>query len=247
MPAACAARQARISPSPCCMPQSPIGARASGSATGSPTIVVRVLRLDTSTRMRWRSVMRRGRGGWPEGLLGIGAAVGIFEEGTGTRRRASVAGLDAGHGFHGHVPSPALTRLIAQSLMGRQGSGRPGSYVDGTALPGGRRLLPERGAHRWTNGTRTERRGRSAPTGANTEAKPQGGEREAKRRQQLEEALDARAGGHVSGLRSCRRDPAASQRPRQAPASRQLSPLAAIWPADSEANGYQRVPATGND
>ena len=45
MPAACAARQARISPSPCCMPQSPIGASASGSDAGSPRMVVAVLRV----------------------------------------------------------------------------------------------------------------------------------------------------------------------------------------------------------
>ena len=44
MPAACAARQAMISPSPCIMPPSPIGPSASGTGTGSPRMVVAVLR-----------------------------------------------------------------------------------------------------------------------------------------------------------------------------------------------------------
>ena len=58
MPAACAARQARISPSPCCMPHSPIGASASGNDTLSPMIVVVRSRCETSTSTRCRSAMR---------------------------------------------------------------------------------------------------------------------------------------------------------------------------------------------
>ena len=65
-PAAWAARHAKISPSPCCMPHMPIGANASGSETGSPRIVVCMLRDETSTRMRWRSLMasRSARFAW---------------------------------------------------------------------------------------------------------------------------------------------------------------------------------------
>jgi hypothetical protein len=58
IPAACAARQAKISPSRCSMPQSPTGASANGSETGSPRILERVLRLATSIKTRWRNLMR---------------------------------------------------------------------------------------------------------------------------------------------------------------------------------------------
>ena len=55
MPALCAARQARISPSACCMPASPVGASASGIDSCSPSTVVAMLRRETSTSTRWRS------------------------------------------------------------------------------------------------------------------------------------------------------------------------------------------------
>ena len=54
-----AARAARISPSACCMPVSPVGAIATGIATGWPIIVVAVLRPSMFTATRWRSFRRR--------------------------------------------------------------------------------------------------------------------------------------------------------------------------------------------
>ncbi len=45
----------RISPSACCMPNRPTGARATGILTGVPAIVVAVLRLSMFTATRWRS------------------------------------------------------------------------------------------------------------------------------------------------------------------------------------------------
>ncbi len=50
-----AARAARISPSACCMPVRPVGASATGMRTGTPTIVVAVLRFSRLTATRWRS------------------------------------------------------------------------------------------------------------------------------------------------------------------------------------------------
>ena len=102
MPAFCAARQASISPSPYCMPQSPIGASASGSDAGSPRIVVLLLRLSTSTRIALAQLdaLQIGAIG-AQRLLCIGAAIGIFEE----RARHLAAGslpqvFDAGPGLH---------------------------------------------------------------------------------------------------------------------------------------------------
>ena len=103
MPAACAARQARISPSPCCMPHSPIGASASGSDAGSPRIVVLVLRSATSTQdaLAQLDALEIGAIG-AQRLFGIGAGLGIIDE----RARHLAVGdlpqvLDTGHGFHG--------------------------------------------------------------------------------------------------------------------------------------------------
>ena len=59
MPALCAARQAKISPSAYCMPAKPVGASASGIASSSPSTVVLRLRCDTSTSTRWRSLIAR--------------------------------------------------------------------------------------------------------------------------------------------------------------------------------------------
>jgi len=58
MPSRCAARAARISPSACCMPVSPVGAIATGILTSMPTILVAVLRLSMFTATRWRSLIR---------------------------------------------------------------------------------------------------------------------------------------------------------------------------------------------
>jgi hypothetical protein len=58
MPNFSAARAARISPSACCIPVSPVGAIATGICTGMPTIVVASERLSMSTATRWRSLMR---------------------------------------------------------------------------------------------------------------------------------------------------------------------------------------------
>ena len=58
MPAAAAARAARISPSACCMPVRPTGARASGMLTGWPTMVLASVRLEKSMPTRWRRWMR---------------------------------------------------------------------------------------------------------------------------------------------------------------------------------------------
>src|SRR5262245_47203674 len=95
MPAACAARHARISPSPCCMPQSPIGASASGSETFSPMMVVVWPRLGRLDAFGVFTVGAQRR-------LRIGAGLGVVEEGS----RHLAAGrlpqvIDAGHGAHG--------------------------------------------------------------------------------------------------------------------------------------------------
>ena len=57
MPNFSAARAARISPSACCMPVSPVGAIATGITVSTPTIFVRSVRLSMSTATRWRSLM----------------------------------------------------------------------------------------------------------------------------------------------------------------------------------------------
>ena len=120
MPAACAARQARISPSPCCMPHSPIGASASGSDAGSPRIVVLVLRAGDVAQdaLAQFDALEIGAVG-AQRLLGIGAGFGIIDE---RARHLAVRGLpqvlDAGHGFHAAFPGTLAqlsTRLIAQS------------------------------------------------------------------------------------------------------------------------------------
>ncbi len=81
MPASLAARAARISPSPCCMPNRPTGARMNGDDNFWPTTVVARLRAETSTRMRWRSLMRFQVGAvGAQRLLVVGAAVGVIEE-----------------------------------------------------------------------------------------------------------------------------------------------------------------------
>jgi hypothetical protein len=59
MPNFSAARAARISPSACCMPVSPVGAIATGIRTGVPAIVVASVRLSMSTATRWRSLIER--------------------------------------------------------------------------------------------------------------------------------------------------------------------------------------------
>jgi hypothetical protein len=48
---------ARISPSACCMPSMPIGARATGMATSMPIILVFSERFSMSTATRWRSLI----------------------------------------------------------------------------------------------------------------------------------------------------------------------------------------------
>ena len=102
MPAACAARQARISPSPCCSPPMPIGASASGSETGSPRIVVPVSRCDTSTSTRWRSLIALQVGAvGAQRLLRIGARLGIAEEGARHPAPGDLPKVfDAGHPLH---------------------------------------------------------------------------------------------------------------------------------------------------
>ncbi len=57
-PNASAACAARISPSACCIPVRPTGARATGIATSSPIIVDLVERPAMSTATRWRSRSR---------------------------------------------------------------------------------------------------------------------------------------------------------------------------------------------
>ena len=57
-PKASAACAARISPSACCMPVRPVGARATGIRTSALAIVVAVLRPSMFTATRWRSLMR---------------------------------------------------------------------------------------------------------------------------------------------------------------------------------------------
>ena len=57
-PAASAACAARISPSACCIPVRPTGARATGIATSRPAIVVATDRPVISTATRWRRRIR---------------------------------------------------------------------------------------------------------------------------------------------------------------------------------------------
>ncbi|MNT76321.1 hypothetical protein D3C72_2153110 [compost metagenome] len=56
-PNSSAAFAARISPSACCMPVSPVGASATGILTVSPIIVVSSERPLMSTSTRWRSLI----------------------------------------------------------------------------------------------------------------------------------------------------------------------------------------------
>ena len=57
MPNFSAALAARISPSACCMPVSPVGAMATGIAASTPTIRLAVLRFSMLTATRWRSLI----------------------------------------------------------------------------------------------------------------------------------------------------------------------------------------------
>ena len=52
-----AARAARISPSACCMPVSPVGASATGIVTFSPIIVFSSERFSMLTATRWRNLI----------------------------------------------------------------------------------------------------------------------------------------------------------------------------------------------
>ena len=52
-----AARAARISPSACCMPVSPVGASATGMAASMPIIFVATERPSRLTATRWRSLI----------------------------------------------------------------------------------------------------------------------------------------------------------------------------------------------
>ncbi len=54
-PAFSAARAARISPSACCMPVRPVGAKATGMATVRPAMVVASERFVMSTATRCRN------------------------------------------------------------------------------------------------------------------------------------------------------------------------------------------------
>ena len=135
IPAASAACADSTSPFPCCMPKSPIGASASGADTFCPMMVVAVLRWETSTSTRWRNLMAFQIGTiGAEGLLVIGAAVGIFEKGARNFAAGAHAQiLDAGKVFHGY-PSGEFLMEIAQG-WGAAKPARPGA-----ALPRLRRL-----------------------------------------------------------------------------------------------------------
>jgi hypothetical protein len=105
IPAACAARQAEISPSRNSMPQRPTGARANGSAAGSPRIVERVLRSATSIKTRWRNWTRSKSEQLDARILfGVGAALNEIEERAGHLAGGNMPQvLDAGHTFHGQA------------------------------------------------------------------------------------------------------------------------------------------------
>ena len=112
MPAACAARQAMISPSPCIMPPSPIGPSASGTGTCSPRIVVAVLRWSTFTQhaLAQLDALHVGAVG-AQRLLVVGAGVGVIEEHLRhVAPRALPQVLDAGHVLHARLP-PVRTLL----------------------------------------------------------------------------------------------------------------------------------------
>ena len=102
IPAPVAARALKISPSPNCMPQSPIGANASGAATFCPNIVVAVLRVGNVNKhaLAQLDCFQLGPIG-AERFLAIGAAVGVFKKSArnpAARKRAQV--LDAGNRLH---------------------------------------------------------------------------------------------------------------------------------------------------
>ena len=103
MPAASAARAARISPSPCSMPHSPIGASAIGAAAGSPMILVEMIAIvdvhqHALAQLDGREIVEVG----VEGLLGVRAAVGVFEKGARNPPAGKLAQVfDAGCDFHG--------------------------------------------------------------------------------------------------------------------------------------------------
>ena len=103
MPASLAALAARISPSPCCMPRSPIGDSANGADTFCPTMVVARLRSRHVHQhaLAQPDLFQIGAVG-AQRLLVIGAAFGVIVKGA----RNLAAGelpqvLDAGDGRHG--------------------------------------------------------------------------------------------------------------------------------------------------
>ena len=57
IPNSFAARAAKISPSACCMPVSPVGAIARGIATRCPIMWLTVERFSMLIKIRWRSLI----------------------------------------------------------------------------------------------------------------------------------------------------------------------------------------------
>ena len=131
MPAACAARQARISPSPCCMPHSPIGASASGSDTFSPRMVVERSRCDdvdqhALAQLDALQVVAVGA----QRLLRIGAGIGIVEE----RARHLAAG-----GAGAESSMQVMMRMVLVRGLGQH----PIAATRRMRLPVGRRRSPQ--------------------------------------------------------------------------------------------------------
>ena len=209
MPAGCAARQARISPSPCCMPVSPTGASASGSAAGSPRIVVVVaarghVEQDALAQLDALEIGAVGA----QRLLGIGAGVGIIEEGA---RHLAVGGLpqilDAGHGFHAAFPPTGgfvfdSTKSAACRQLGRNADPRRSLFL-------GRSPLSAPDIEPVEEGDGMD--DRSHPDSDRTQRRGCGNEatEEARRRR------SRGAGGDFSGLRPGCGHPAAVERTRQ--------------------------------
>ena len=167
MPAACAARQAWISPSPCCMPSRPTGARISGSAAGSPRIVVERSRLrhvdqDALAELDLLQIVAVGA----QRVLGIGAAIRIIEERLRHLALVQLAQiLDAGDVFHGQFPAllvfAALTFHLAwlgqPQNRARIGCSQPGGIHDRTTLQTRKTPKAPRSAgwtRRWRRGWR---------------------------------------------------------------------------------------------
>ncbi len=81
IPAAWAARQARISPSPNCMPHNPTGARASGSEAGLPGDRGGQLALpDIDPHSLAESDRVQAGPVFPQGRLGVRAVIRVLEE-----------------------------------------------------------------------------------------------------------------------------------------------------------------------